>query len=396
MIVKFLRPSVSFKGVGYSFAKMLLDKGELMQVKNFDVIKGLSNPRAEDYVNYLEVVSDQSKRIVYPQLHVTISTKGRDHDKHELTGIAERWLDGMGYGDHPYMIVFHKDTENNHVHLVSTRIGRNGKKVKDSYERKKAYEVLNSIMGVGQTQGVQKEISQALIYQFATRAQFMMLLEIRGYSLKLKNETYQVIKYGKVQATVPLTDVDQKITGYQQDKERLRQLRAIIQKYRGDHRPEIFPETNILPGGREGGAAGYTSELAQMLQQKFGLQILFHAKDGKPPYGYTLIDHAHKAVYKGGQLMPLAEFIAPGTIQDNDLQSKFTPVAPLSNAPVFATPGNNPVDANDSFPESEIKKLHPTPVYLPALRLDIANDIDDEAIHGPTRRRKRKARTNTR
>src|SRR3546814_10100386 len=35
-----------------------------------------------------------------------------------------------------------------------------------------------------------------------------------------------------------------------------------------------------------------------------------HGKDGKPPYGYTLIDHAAKAVHKGGEVMPLAEFIA--------------------------------------------------------------------------------------
>jgi len=57
MIVKFLRPAASFKGVGYSFAKMLLDKGELMRVKNFTALEGLINPRAQDYVNYLEAIT---------------------------------------------------------------------------------------------------------------------------------------------------------------------------------------------------------------------------------------------------------------------------------------------------------------------------------------------------
>jgi hypothetical protein len=34
--------------------------------------------------------------------------------------------------------------------------------------------------------------------------------------------------------------------------------------------------------------------------------------------------------------------------------------------------------------------------YVPPLRLDISDDIDDEQINGRNRRRKRKARTNTR
>jgi hypothetical protein len=396
MIVKFLKSSASFKGVGYSFAKILLDKGELMRVKNFDAIQGLSNPRAEDYANYLEVVSDQSKRIVYPQLHVAISTSGRDHGKQELADIAEKWLAGMGYGDHPYMIIFHKDTDNNHVHLVSTRIGWDGKKVKDSFERKKAYEVLNGIMGVGETQKVEKDINQALDYQFNTRAQFMMLLETRGYSVKLKEQTYDLIKYGKIQGTVSLADVDHRIESRTHNKKRLQQLRAIIQKYRSEYNPEICPEKSRLPGGRDGNSIGYTSELAEMLQQKFGLQILFHAKDGKPPYGYTIIDHSQKAVYKGGQLMPLAEFIAPAVVSDPERQPRVILKAQLKDITVFPGQDDGLAYYEKFFPENGPDEIHQSPVYIPPLRLDIANDIDDEAIHGPTRRRKRKARTNTR
>ncbi|MGB4400556.1 MAG: hypothetical protein WBJ10_14380, partial [Daejeonella sp.] len=48
-----------------------------------------------------------------------------------------------------------------------------------------------------------------------------------------------------------------------------------------------------------------------MLKAKFGVQILFHAKDDKPPYGYTILDHARKAVFKGGEVMSLKEFIDP-------------------------------------------------------------------------------------
>jgi len=405
MIVKFLRPSTSFKGVGYSFAKMLLDKGELMQVKNFGVIGGLSNPRAEDYVNYLEAVTGKNKRIVNPQLHVTISTKGRDHTKEELSGIAEKWLDGMGYGKHPYLIIFHKDTQNNHVHLVSTRIGRDGKKVNDSYEKVRAYQVLNEIMGLNETEQVRKDVGQALNYSFASRAQFMMLLEVKGYTLNLKDGKYQIFKFGGKQDILSVEEVDRHIGDYQLNKKRLQQLRTIIDKYRPQYDPALYSEKSKLPGGGEGKTTGYNSQLAGMLQQDFGLQIFFHAKDGKPPYGYTIIDHAQKAVYKGGELMPLAEFIKPApankaaekvheqahwleNFENNDQEE--------TQEITMEEPGNYlPLESTGEY-YSPFIEYTSSGTYVPPLRIDISDDIDDEQINGRNRRRKRKARTNTR
>ena len=403
MIVKFLRPASSFKGVGYSFAKMLLDKGELMEVKNFGALAGLSNPRAEDYVNYLEAVTDKNKRIVYPQLHVTISTKGRDHSKSELTSIAEKWLEGMGYGSHPYLIIFHKDTQNNHVHLVSTRIGRDGKKVKDSYERIKGYQVLHEVMGLNENLQVQKDKSHALTYNFSSRAQFMMLLEVKGYTLNLKDGIYQIFKFGKKLDGLPVEKVDERIADHQQNKKRLEQLRAIIEKYRPDYNPALFPETSKLAGGGEGKTTGYNSELAGMLQRDFGLQIFFHAKDGKQPYGYTVIDHAKKAVYKGGDLMPLAEFIKPApepanhTAIDKPVQiSEFLESEDFELHQIDGDESENWYADDIENYHTEFTGFQAPGIYVPPLRIDISDDIDDEQINGRNRKRKRKARTNTR
>jgi hypothetical protein len=403
MIVKFLRPASSFKGVGYSFTKMLLDKGELMEVKNFGALAGLSNPRAEDYVNYLEAVTDKNKRIVYPQLHVTISTKGRDHSKSELTAIAEKWLEGMGYGSHPYLIIFHKDTQNNHVHLVSTRIGRDGKKVKDSYERVKGYQVLNEVLGLDENLQVQKDKNHALNYDFSSRAQFMMLLELKGYTINLKDGIYQIFKFGKKLDSLPVEKVDKRIADHQQNKKRLEQLRAIIEKYRPDFSPELFPETSKLAGGGEGKTTGYNSELAGLLQRDFGLQIFFHAKDGKQPYGYTVIDHAKKAVYKGGDLMPLAEFIKPAPEQANHTTiNKPVEISEFPESEDFESPQINGDESENWYADdienyqTEFTGFQAPGIYVPPLRIDISDDIDDEQINGRNRKRKRKARTNTR
>lgn len=55
----------------------------------------------------------------------------------------------------------------------------------------------------------------------------------------------------------------------------------------------------------------YSSKLAEFLQAKFGLELTFHAAAGKPAYGYTLIDHSRKAVYKGSEVLNLQKLLAP-------------------------------------------------------------------------------------
>ena len=50
----------------------------------------------------------------------------------------------------------------------------------------------------------------------------------------------------------------------------------------------------------------YESEL-QKLRDVFGIDIVFHHKEDKDPYGYTLIDHKSSKVYKGSELLKMAE-----------------------------------------------------------------------------------------
>jgi hypothetical protein len=59
-------------------------------------------------------------------------------------------------------------------------------------------------------------------------------------------------------------------------------------KYRGQYDPAVVHVKAPLPAGRSSAPSGYTSAMEQMLSDKFGIQIIFHGKDGKPPYGYTV------------------------------------------------------------------------------------------------------------
>lgn len=397
MIVKILQKSATFKAVRYNTGKVDKDRGELLLVRNFGALEGLENLRPQDYINYLEAVSARSTRTKYPQLHVAISTKGRQHSKEELSDIAQKWMDSMGYGEQPYLLIFHKDTANNHLHLVSTRVGRDGKKISDRYEKLRAYRVLNQVMGQDEKQAADAALQKALTYHFSTRAQFMMLLEVQGYALALKDGHYAISKFGRELAKVDVHSVDGRIAAREKDKGRAGQLRAIIERYRAVHDPAPYLTDS-----------GYTSALAEFLHGKFGMQVLFHGKDGKPPYGYTLIDHAGKAVYKGGEIMPLLEFIATGPVSENKHGVGSTTQAKQDTKPYRW----QDLGDMESIPElSEDKPVRektgsdishkPNPDFdpvlpLPDLGVDISDDIDDEAVLGRNRRRKQKARTNTR
>jgi hypothetical protein len=401
MIVKILQKSETFKGVSYNTEKMEKDKGELMKVENFGALQALENLRPKDYINYLEARSATSARTKYPQFHAVISCKGRSHTKEQLKQLATNWLKGMGYEKQPYMLVFHKDTNNNHIHIVSTRVGENGKKINDSYEKIRAYQVLNNLMGLDEKQKVKNDIIKALSYNFSTRPQFMMLFECQGYALSLNGDQYIISKFGVQQGAIGLAVVDARIKEYVKKIDRLSQLRAIIEKYRISHSASLLPVSKNLLNGLAAKPTVYTSDLAEVLLSKFGVQLLFHGKAGMPPYGYTVIDHSekHKNVFKGKELMPLHKLIEPSANLIPQIEepatafSDITAPSETDDADFRTVPEYPPIHSNVS---EGISMGEDATLFLPEINLDLAEDIDDEAILGRNRQRKRKARTNTR
>jgi len=426
MIVKILSSSASFDGVDYNTDKIDNGKGELMLVKNFGALQGLINLRPEDYKNYLKMVSSTNKAVKKPQFHVAISAKGRSYDKHQLTGIAEKWLEKMGYGEQPYLIVFHKDTSNNHVHLVTTRVNRQGKKINSGFEKIRAQANMNAVLAIDEKHNAKVAIEKSLAYSFSTKAQFMMILESQGYKLAEKEGNLNVIKFGKVQGHVSLNTISEKLQKNAGDENRQKQLKALLYKY----------------------APRYdTAGLTAYFKKEHGIVLLFHARDGKKPYGYTIIDHAGKAVYKGGEIMPLSKLFDLNAGTEATPKKTATPYrepifepfrrdyyramlkAAMENYPdirqglqqtglyIFSRDDRYylvdkadkafiPLDqlldpaeygqvmqafATSGEVSAEISRQH---IYVPAPV--IAPSIDDEAINGRNRRRKKHPRTNSR
>lgn len=108
MIVKILGSAGSgFRGVQYNDNKVEKGKGELMLMKNFPSFIN-ENSSAKEVRDYLKSVS-KNEKVKKPQFHTVISTKYQEHTKEELAHVAEDFMNEMGYGSQPFIVVFHND-----------------------------------------------------------------------------------------------------------------------------------------------------------------------------------------------------------------------------------------------------------------------------------------------
>ncbi|MBW8323675.1 MAG: relaxase/mobilization nuclease domain-containing protein [Prolixibacteraceae bacterium] len=279
--------------------------GELMSIKNFGSIGSGSQLTPEEVKNYMKSFCASNKRVKNPQFHATISCQGREYSKEELAQIAEKWLIKMGYGSNPFIIVHHSDTSNNHVHIISTRVDSCGKKISDKFEGIRAKAELDKIMKVESRLDKKETIDRLFSYSFSTISQFKLLCEKSGLTTAEQNQNLSIYYFNDNLKTYSKSEIDQKIADYSKKEADIKQIWAIINKYQAVRETDLTPDYYKLTGGRSGQVSGYHSELTNYLQQAFGLQFVFHFKDNKPPYGYTIIDHKNKVVYKGSEILKM-------------------------------------------------------------------------------------------
>jgi len=319
MIIKIMDPAgPSFPGVHYNDKKIDKGTGELMLMKNFPSFINESSSK-EEVKNYLRAISIGNKKVVKPQFHAMISTKFQGHSKEELTKIAENFMDEMGYGMQPFIMVFHSDTDNNHIHLVSTRVDKQtGKKINDSYERLKAQKALSNTMEKLYGQKPEEELDKLLNYKISSLNQLETLLNRNGYKIgKNTNDenSFNILKNGVVQRII---SGDHIVFDNSKNDKRAKQIKAILIKYKELYSTKVFKveddrqQKSMLP--KEKLEENYLkvkitfeSELQKKLRDVFGIDMVFHHKEDKNPFGYTLIDHKTGKVYKGGDIMKMNE-----------------------------------------------------------------------------------------
>ena len=292
MIATILRSSTRFNAVDYNEKKVTQGTAELLEIKNFDLLQKTGNISSKSLQDYLIKYSAKNDNIQKPQFHLAISCKKDEYDYDELIEFAHRYLKVMGYGEdgQPLLIYGHYDTNNHHIHIVTSRIDPQGKKIEHDNERLRSQAVINKMMGLNPQDEVKKAIQESLAYSFDTLGQFQAILESCGYESFNDADMISIKKGGVVLDTIHLDEISKhfKVSYKEKSEKRRKQLKAIFLKYKK------------ITSNKE--------ELNCILKKKFGVDLIFIGKKDSP-YGYLVVDHKEKAVYKGGDVLSLKELL---------------------------------------------------------------------------------------
>ncbi|MCK5677981.1 MAG: relaxase/mobilization nuclease domain-containing protein, partial [Flavobacteriaceae bacterium] len=273
---------------------------ELMEAKNFDTITGFQSK--EYYKKYLAMIGSLNPNVKNKQFHAILSAKGNKHSFEELKNYAKEYINFMGYEKNPYLIYGHRDTKNNHVHIVSTRVDKQGNKIDDTYEYIRSQQFLKQVLKVDYGSNYEALKNEALSYQFSTVAQFKLLLEKHNYKLNDKDDQILVFKSGYRIDKISMEVLHKKIKSYSDHLSHRKKYKAIFEKYAdGKH----------------------IEEFKNIIHEKFGMEIIFHTAKKKKydplkerkkqikqtPYGYTVIDHKNKVIFKGSEIYSLRNLL---------------------------------------------------------------------------------------
>ena len=284
MIATILPGSTNFHAVGYNEHKVSKGIARLIEIQNFGSLGTFHKPTPSELVGYLQKYSSQNSRIRKPQFHVAISCKGHEMSEDELLDFAHQYLKEMGYGEsgQPLLVYSHYDTENTHLHIVTSRVAPDGRKIHHSHERRRSLEVIDHILGNNRKKKTEDDIDAAKQYTFSSFSQFKAIMVSMGYEVYQKDENVFVKHGGKVQKKIPFTEIESLF------KSRCRQLRSILKKYRD--------------------VSSNKEELQKELKTKFGIDIVFFGKKDAP-YGYMLVDHANRTVIHGARVLVVEELL---------------------------------------------------------------------------------------
>ncbi|GJG37190.1 relaxase/mobilization nuclease domain-containing protein [Prevotella lacticifex] len=338
MIITILPSSTTFHAIAYNEKKVEKGQASLTEAANIGLRQEAYT--ADNLREYFKLYSARNTRIQNTQFHVAVSCKGNEYSYEQLLDIAHRYLKEMGYAEEgqPLLVYAHRDTPNNHIHIITSRVAPDGHRISDKFEKRRSREACERIMQeyhsqqAGQNLDGQQSTSEtantevwneALSYRYTSKAQFYAILESMGYDCKEDEQDYSVSFYknSTCQGKLSLQEILRHANKENRpDNRRRQQLRAILQKYRN------------LSANKE--------ELAAHMKRKFGISLVFVGKADNP-YGYILVDHKNKTVYKGGEFLSIRELL-----QFEDAATRFAKIEKTIDELLVDNPKLTTMDIN--------------------------------------------------
>ena len=331
MVAKITIGSGLFGAIKYNADKVNEGKGQLLDTNKIfndgtgkvDIVQAM-----HDFERHMPLQMRTEK----PVIHISLNPHPDDRltDK-ELTEMAHEYMQRMGYGDQPYIIVKHEDIDRHHLHIVSVRVDEQGKRINSDFTHKRSLAIVQDFerrYGLHQgnkreakqqnplhpvnpdTGDIKKQVGNTVKtmfrdYQFQTIGELRALLslynltvdEVRGNA---KGEDYNGLVYSVIDAKGEKvgnpfkSSLFGKSIGYE-----------ALQRKAASSKKDI-KEKNLSEPTRK--TLEYAlrrtydkDELVQMLKAK-GIDCVFRYTDDGRLYGATFIDHRTHCVLYGSRM----------------------------------------------------------------------------------------------
>ena len=118
-----------------------------------------------DKLNRFTDLNERNKRTKTNTLHISLNFDlGEKLDAEQLCKIASTYMSKIGFGDQPYLVYEHKDAAHPHVHILTTLIQENGKRIPIHYlgknQSEKARREIELEFGLVQAESKKKNINE--------------------------------------------------------------------------------------------------------------------------------------------------------------------------------------------------------------------------------------------
>lgn len=415
-----------FPGAAYNEKKVLEGVAELAGYANIDgnflhtlrTLHGVGIDCSKELERYLQGRSETygNTRSTQWQMHLALSCKGQEKNKEQLVSIAHAMMREYGMGCQPYFIYFHHDTENNHVHILTTRITEKGRLLSDHHDYRRLNAALNRVVCEDQ----QNDIGRMFGYSFTTEGQLMNIAREFNYKVGESKEDNSILSFyhgGAETIRVRRSDIDARIAEMKTDKrdiarreETAKRLKAIIIKYRElslkqapysdddqkmksegkeeEHaktkkelmkrkKIKILPEVKKLTDAK--GKPLSKLEQYQMqwfideLRNKFGIAVHFQKDKNGVVRGYGIVDHNNKVALNGSEVMKLADIIGltPAHSQGRGSKTTVKEVPKVQKSTYWKVRPFGSSSPGGDGPGAAPKKTVKATIYRPDSTLDI-------------------------
>lgn len=145
MIAKIGKGSNMYGAILYNQQKVDRENGAVLLINKIpDTVDGTYSVA---YFNkcfepYLLANIKTEKMVRHISLNPDPSDKVSDE---QFTELARVYMERMGYGNQPYIVFKHTDIDRTHIHIVSTCVGINGKKIPDDYDHKRSMAICRNL-----------------------------------------------------------------------------------------------------------------------------------------------------------------------------------------------------------------------------------------------------------